>query len=361
MRIAFHAPLKPPDHAVPSGDRTMARLLMQALRSAGHEVSLASRLRTREAVGDAAAQQHIRTLAQQEATMLAARLLENPPDLWFTYHLYYKAPDLIGPTICETLDLPYVVAEASHAEKRMRGPHAGFAKAALSAMQRADAIFCLTRRDRQALTEVVDDRRLHDLRPFLQARPSPGPERGAGPLRFLTVAMMRDGDKLASYTALARALTRLRQRNWRLTIVGGGDAEMAVRTAFAPINDRVDFAGTVTGERLERFFATHDAYVWPSVNEAYGLSLLQASANGLPVVAGAEGGVPEIIEHGRNGLLVRPRDDAALSAALDLLIRDRGLYTRLRNGSWRRVERLHGISTAAATLNRIILPLCRSS
>lgn len=338
----------------------MARLLMQALRVAGHEVFLASRLRTREALGNPAAQKHIRALAQQEATMLAARLLEDPPDIWFTYHLYYKAPDLIGPLVCNTLDIPYVAAEVSHAEKRMTGPHAEFARDALSAIKRADAIICLTQRDREALESAARSGRLHDLKPFLQARSGPGKVHAPGPVRLLTVGMMRSGDKLLSFQALARALMLLRHRNWRLTIVGGGEAERCVRTAFGPLRDRVDYTGIVSGEKLNRIYQSHDLYVWPAVNEAYGLSLLQASANGLPVVAAAEGGVPEIIRHGDSGLLVKPRDPAALAQALDRLLRDKHLRQRLHQGSWRRVERFHRISAAASALNRIILPLCRS-
>ena len=46
MRIAFYAPLKSPDHPVPSGDRQMARLLVAALRHAGHDVEIASELRS---------------------------------------------------------------------------------------------------------------------------------------------------------------------------------------------------------------------------------------------------------------------------------------------------------------------------
>ena len=46
MHVAFYAPMKPPDHPVPSGDRRMARLLMQALAHAGHRVVLASRFRS---------------------------------------------------------------------------------------------------------------------------------------------------------------------------------------------------------------------------------------------------------------------------------------------------------------------------
>ncbi|HJS32647.1 MAG TPA: glycosyltransferase family 1 protein, partial [Alphaproteobacteria bacterium] len=48
MRIVFYAPLKPPDHPVPSGDRRMAQLLIAACESAGHEVELAARFRSYE-------------------------------------------------------------------------------------------------------------------------------------------------------------------------------------------------------------------------------------------------------------------------------------------------------------------------
>ena len=54
MRIAFYAPLKAPDHPVPSGDRQMARLLLEALRRCGHAVEPASRLRAYRATPDAA-------------------------------------------------------------------------------------------------------------------------------------------------------------------------------------------------------------------------------------------------------------------------------------------------------------------
>ncbi|MFZ9635662.1 MAG: glycosyl transferase, partial [Alphaproteobacteria bacterium] len=56
MRLAFYAPLKPPDHPVPSGDRRMAQLLMAALAARGHDVELASRLRRRDGAGPPARQ-----------------------------------------------------------------------------------------------------------------------------------------------------------------------------------------------------------------------------------------------------------------------------------------------------------------
>ena len=67
MRIAFYAPMKPPNHPVPSGDRRMARLLIRALDLAGHEVSVASRLRSWEGRGDRKKQSRIRADAGRVA------------------------------------------------------------------------------------------------------------------------------------------------------------------------------------------------------------------------------------------------------------------------------------------------------
>ena len=117
--------MKPPDHPVPSGDRTMARLLIRALETAGHSVELASRLRSREPDGDPERQAELRDLGAASADRYVERHSgAERPDLWFTYHLYYKAPDWIGPLASRRLGIPYVVAEASVApySPRSTGP-----------------------------------------------------------------------------------------------------------------------------------------------------------------------------------------------------------------------------------------------
>ena len=124
MRIAFYAPLKPPDHPVPSGDRLLARTFVAALRHAGHDVSLASRLRSRDGSGDSLRQQRIRDVGVRLAARLVRRWRREPsraPHLWFSYHVYHKAPDWIGPTVSAALRIPYVVAEASIARKQRDG------------------------------------------------------------------------------------------------------------------------------------------------------------------------------------------------------------------------------------------------
>src|SRR5690348_4863029 len=119
MRIAFYAPLKAPDHPVPSGDRQMSRLLIAALGRGGHEVEVASRLRTFIAEPSVAALSDLAQRADGEVMRLAGEWrADGPPDLWFSYHPYYRAPDLIGPALCRQFGISYVTAEASYARKR---------------------------------------------------------------------------------------------------------------------------------------------------------------------------------------------------------------------------------------------------
>src|SRR6185437_3573911 len=104
-----------------SGDRTMARLLIEALRRSGHEVAVAAALRSRDGAGDPLRQARLCDLGRRLAARFVrhcARVPAARPDLWFTYHLYYEAPDWLGPRVADALAIPYVVAEASVAAKR---------------------------------------------------------------------------------------------------------------------------------------------------------------------------------------------------------------------------------------------------
>ena len=125
MRIAFYAPLKSPTSTVPSGDRMIARMFIRALEMKGHDVTLASRLRTFDDGRIQGRQQRLRDLGERAADRLIKRYrsmaIEDLPALWFTYHLYHKAPDWIGPKAASALAIPYVIAEASHAPKQAEG------------------------------------------------------------------------------------------------------------------------------------------------------------------------------------------------------------------------------------------------
>jgi hypothetical protein len=109
MRIAFYAPLKPPNHPTASGDRTMARLVVAALQMAGHEVDIAATLRSWDGIGDGARQERLRRIGIRLAARFVRRCARDParrPALWFTYHLYHKAPDWLGPAVADALAIP---------------------------------------------------------------------------------------------------------------------------------------------------------------------------------------------------------------------------------------------------------------
>jgi len=358
MKIAFTAPMKPLDHPVPSGDRTMGRLIVKALESLGHEISIASRFRAWRKEGSDAIQAEVKAEALAEAGRIAADWNHSGyrPDLYLTYHLYHKAPDWIGPTLAERFDLPYAVVEASRAPKRQSGDWAfGFA-AADAALRRADAVAAIHNADVACLAAVVPPRNLSVLLPFLDAEPflraaTAAKPPAAAPLKLLAVGMMREGDKTRSYEVLAAALADLRTLPWHLTVIGDGPTRDHVLALFPP--DRISFLGALDPDVLPQHYACHDILVWPAIREAFGLVLLEAQASGLGVVAGDTFGIPDIVRDRETGLLSPEGDVAALAANLRRVLTDPALADRLGLAARQHILNLHTLPAGAARLEAL--------
>ena len=372
MRIAFYAPLKPPTAPSPSGDRHMARLLMRALTAGGHQVELAAIFRSRDGDGNALRQARLGELGGRLAHRLVERYGRRPrdarPGTWFTYHLYHKAPDWLGPAVSDALGIPYVVAEASFAPKRKGGKWALGHEAAGRAIRRADAIIGLNSNDAPCVLPLLDDpRRLFAMRPFTETAPfaaaaaeSSGHRQAiraafgldVGVPLLLAVAMMRSGDKVESYKVLGTALATLDDIPWQLLVVGDGPSRTAVEAALA--DGRVRYAGELPPEQLAPVYAAADLLVWPAAREAYGMAILEAQAAGVPVVAGDSGGVGDIVTHGETGLLTAAGDAAALADAVRTLLADPGRRADMGRRAGETARREHTIEAAAARLNQAL-------
>ena len=367
VRIAFHAPMKPPDHPVPSGDRRMARALMALLRDLGHEVVLASRFRSFEGRGDTAAQQAIARAGAAEAQRLCAayRRGERPrPDLWFTYHLYHKAPDHLGPELAETLGIPYLVAEASVAGKQRNGPWAAGFEAALEALRRADLVLAMTARDEAGLRHALGpEAPIRRLRPFLDTAPFAAmsvrkralkralaerlglhPDHPFG----LVVAMMREDVKRRSYHFLIEALSRI-EEPLDMVVAGDGPARAEIARRFADLSLETRLIGGVCPAALPELYGACDLFLWPGFGEAYGMAYLEAQAAGLPVVALNTAGVAEVVVEGKSGILVREERPEAFAAAIHELL-DADSRRRRAETAMQHVRANHGLAPARETL-----------
>ncbi|MBC6442844.1 MAG: glycosyltransferase family 4 protein [Rhodobacteraceae bacterium] len=293
MRVAFYAPLKPAHHPKPSGDRTVARAILDVLRSLDGvtSVTVASDLQTREGVGDIEAQDRILQTADAHLNRLKAETF----DAWVTYHTYYKAPDLLGPRFAVRKGIPYIQIEASRAPKRLVGPWARFARLAEAATDAADVVCYMTERDRPALAAgQPEGQTLLHLPPFLNREKLPLPKQPVPGARYLAVGMLRHGDKMASYQILANALEHVSDTDWTLDILGDGPARDDIEPMFSGFGAKVRFHGQVSAARVEDAIRRASCMLWPGVNEAFGMIYLEAQAPGLRVLAEDRPGVREV-------------------------------------------------------------------
>jgi len=354
-RLAFYAPMKSPRHPVPSGDREMARNLIDIIAASGAEVDLVTELKIFDKKGDTGLQTSLRDKAAQEVSRLCAEM--PPVDLWVTYHNYYKAPDLIGPQVAQARGIPYVQIESTRASSRLTGPWAGFAQSAHDAADAASVIFYLTANDLITLErDKPHDQTLVNLPPFLPSAALPGASTLDGPM--LSVGMMRQGDKLASYQIIAHSLAGL-QGDWQLQIAGDGPARPEVETLMAPYGNRITFLGQLSRAELAHVYEQASLFFWPGVNEAFGMVYLEAQSHGLPVVAQDRPGMRDVLTPGVYPDISLGAE--ALRARLQLLLSAPDLRQKLGCEARKMIKANHLAPAASARFWSAVTPLLEDS
>lgn len=149
-----------------------------------------------------------------------------------------------------------------------------------------------------------------------------------------------------------RMAARVRERiaDVRFVLVGEGElrARLEQEADALGVQDAVHFTGFRND--VERLLPELDVMVMTSRTEGLGTSILDAFAALVPVVATAAGGIPELVEDGRTGLLRPVGDDAALADAVSEVLGDRALRDRLVEGATRKLQGFTRHATALATL-----------
>ena len=180
--------------------------------------------------------------------------------------------------------------------------------------------------------------------------PNPAPEVPEHPTRDEARATLGiDGfalgvaGRLTAQKALGDTLEALaRVPDVALLVLGDGPerAKLERRAGELGLADRVRFLGAGTRDDVIALFRAVDAALLTSAWENLPHTLLEALATGTPVIATAVGGIPEVVRDGENGLLVPPRDIAAIASAIDRLVHDDALRASLAAAAAPSVEEL---------------------
>ena len=154
------------------------------------------------------------------------------------------------------------------------------------------------------------------------------PETPCSPCSHQDVLFLGRLDARKSPDVLLRASKEVLKSFPETKIVFGGDGEVEKNKRLAEelgIADRCEFRGWVTGNEREALFERAAVYCLPSKNEGLPMSVLEAMARGIPTVATPVGGIPQVIEDGVNGFLIKADDIESLSEKLIALLENPAL------------------------------------
>jgi phosphatidylinositol alpha-1,6-mannosyltransferase len=180
----------------------------------------------------------------------------------------------------------------------------------------------------------------------------------------LTVGRWRADERYKGMDTLITALPRLLP-HWpdlQLAAVGEGDdrawlEDLADETGVA---SHVHFLSGLSYEQLAACYAHCEIFALPSSGEGFGLVYLEAMVCGKPVIGGAHGGAPEVIDDGRTGYLVPHGDAAQLATAIETLLADPALALEMGRRGKERVENEFRFNVFAKSFRKILRELCES-
>jgi glycosyltransferase involved in cell wall biosynthesis len=266
-------------------------------------------------------------------------------------HTHDDRPNIYGAPAARLAGVPVVVHTRHHQGTRLSRRQRLLVRLASACN---DCFVCISHDSaRRAVAQGIPRRRVRvvhngiDLAQFAHAGPAPG--------GFALLVARLAAEKGIDTLLEAAALAARERPDFRLRIAGDGPcrAELERQAARLGLGEAVRFLGAVRD--VPALLAGARLFVLPSLSEGVSLTLLEAMGRGLPVVATAVGGNPEVVADGETGLLVTPRDPPALArAVLDLWTRPESC-ARLGRAGRRRAEALFDVRRMVARYEALYL------
>ena len=205
--------------------------------------------------------------------------------------------------------------------------------------QRAKLITVVSSFLRNKLLEynLVDERKVKILpMPVDTTKFKPSPLTPKDKKKILSVARFTE-QKGVNF--LIDALNILKQKNidFEAQIIGGGPLRIKLENKIREVKleDRIFLLDSMPQEKLYEYYIKSDLCVLPSMDEGFGLVLVEAQLCQRPVIGTNSGGIPDIIEDGKTGLLFKPKDSLDLARAMEKVSSDFELAKKLAEGGYK--------------------------
>ena len=265
------------------------------------------------------------------------------PDIVHAQSLYVAIPALISKKI---LKIPYIVWGRG---SDVYLPNRFTKLTSKTIMKNADSVLALTNEMKRVMQGIHDCEIIVvpngiELKEYMIELPRQ--ERRSHKKRVLFVGRLHPV-KGVQYLLQAMKTVHEKIPDAKLTLVGDGeDREYLENLADClGIRDCVNFVVKVPHEKVSDYMSHADVFVLPSLSESFGIVNLEAMARGLPIVATRVGGLPDVIEDGVNGYLVKAKEPSEIAEALLKLLLDEQLWEtisktnkqKINEYSWERV------------------------
>lgn len=131
----------------------------------------------------------------------------------------------------------------------------------------------------------------------------------------------------------------------KLVVVGKGPLEEELKRKAKKFEDKILFMEAQGHETLSKVYASSDIFVIPSITLEGGVTegtptvISEAMASGLPVIGTKTGGIPEVIQNGKNGFLIEEQSSKAISEKINLILKNQDLYQKLQEGALKTADK----------------------
>ena len=282
-------------------------------------------------------------------------------------HVHYAVPHATAAILAQSMlppaARPRVVTTLHGTDTTLLGRDVGYGPAIRHALDRSDAVTTVSeylRKETQDLLAV--DRPIDVIHNFFEPRPATRTrEDMRRELGIGKEAMVLHSSNLRApkrIDVLLECAARIRPRDsFKLVVLAGADfSPFAGEVRRLGLSDRVIVRENIS--EIEDYLQAADIGLFTSENESFCLSILEAMCFSCPSVATAVGGIPEVVESGRSGLLVPPWDPDAAARAVESLIADPGLRAALGAAARIRARRLFSADAIVTRYEQLYRRVC---